>query len=117
MKVWDCVPFFNELELLEIRLNELWNIVDYFVIIEANKTFQGDPKPYNLEKDRNILNKYSEKIIYLKYNWIYPKGVYAEHIQKDSLVNGFKNAQKEDLIIFSDIDEIPNSKIINLKML
>lgn len=112
MKVWDCFSFFNELELLEIRLNELWNIVDYFGIIEANKTFQGDPKPYNLEEDRNILNKYGEKIIYLKYNWTYPKGVYAEHIQQNLLVNGFKNAQKEDLIIYSDIDEIPNSKII-----
>ena len=112
MKVWDCFAFFNELELLELRLNELWDVVDYFVIIEANKTFQGDSKPYNLHENRHLFKKYSSKIIYLAYNWQWPKGMWAEHMQKNALVDGLKNTVGDDLIIFSDIDEIPRATIV-----
>ena len=44
MKVYDCFTFFNELDLLEIRLNELDNVVDYFVLVESKRSFQNKPK-------------------------------------------------------------------------
>ena len=44
MKIYDCFLFFNELDLLEIRLNELDEVVDYFVIVEGESTFQSKPK-------------------------------------------------------------------------
>ena len=49
-KVYDCFTFFNELDLLEVRLNELYNSVDYFVIAEANMSHSGRPKEYILEQ-------------------------------------------------------------------
>ena len=44
-KVFDCFPFYNELDLLEIRLNILNDVVDYFVLTESTRTFTGKPKP------------------------------------------------------------------------
>ena len=44
--VYDCFLFFNELELLEVRLNEMASFVDKFVIVEASETFRGAPKPF-----------------------------------------------------------------------
>ena len=46
MKTFDCFLFFNELDLLEIRLNLLYSYVDYFVIVESEITFQGNLKEF-----------------------------------------------------------------------
>ena len=64
-KVYDCFTFFNEFELLEIRLNELDSVVDKFVLVEASKTHQGKEKPlfYNENKDR--FKKFQDKIIHV----------------------------------------------------
>jgi beta-1,4-mannosyl-glycoprotein beta-1,4-N-acetylglucosaminyltransferase len=44
MKIYDCFPFFNELDILEIRLNELYDVVDYFVLVESRCSFSNNPK-------------------------------------------------------------------------
>ena len=64
--VYDCFIFFNEIDLLEIRLNELNNVVDKFVIIEANKTFQNHHKPYYFEENKERFSQFSSKIIHIK---------------------------------------------------
>ena len=61
--IYDCFTYFNEDILLELRLNYLNEIVDKFVIIEANKTFSGNPKPQNF--DINKYKKFTDKIIYV----------------------------------------------------
>ena len=66
MKVFDCFLFFNELDLLELRLNVLNDCVDYFVIVESAVTFQGEDKEYCFEKNRNRFAKFENKIIYFK---------------------------------------------------
>tara|TARA_B100001121_G_C18658803_1_gene607795 strand:- start:413 stop:1219 length:807 start_codon:yes stop_codon:yes gene_type:complete len=113
MKVYDCITFFNEEELLELRLNILNKHVDYFVICEAREDHRGNSKKlyFNLSK----FNKFKEKIIYLivdkfencKRTWD------RQNFQRDYLINGIKNADKDDLILFSDIDEIPNLEKLN----
>ena len=52
MKIFDCFKFFNELELLELRFMELYDTVDYFVLVEANKTHTGKPKNYVFEDNK-----------------------------------------------------------------
>lgn len=52
MKVYDCFTFFNELNLWEIRLSELNDVVDYFVIVEATKTFNENQKKFILMKTK-----------------------------------------------------------------
>jgi beta-1,4-mannosyl-glycoprotein beta-1,4-N-acetylglucosaminyltransferase len=66
MKVFDCFLFFNELDLLEIRLTLLYPYVDFFVIVEAEVTFQGKNKGFNFEKNQNRYEKFKDKIIYFK---------------------------------------------------
>ena len=64
IKIYDVFTFFNELDLLEIRLNILDNYVDYFVIVEATETFSGHPKPLYYEENKNKFKKWEHKIIH-----------------------------------------------------
>ena len=66
--IYDCFPFFNELDVLEIRLNVLYDIVDYFVITEADKTHTGRHKEYIFEQNKDRFAKFLDKIIYIKVN-------------------------------------------------
>ena len=66
MKIYDCFLFFNELDLLEIRLNLLYPHVDYFVIVESEVTFQGQLKDFNFEKNIKRFEKFTDKIFYYK---------------------------------------------------
>ena len=65
-KVYDCFTFFNELDLLELRLTECYNHTDYFVIAESNKSFTGNSKPFNLEENWDRFKAFHDKIIYVK---------------------------------------------------
>lgn len=78
MKIIDCFPFFNEFELLEIRLKELWDTVDYFVIAEANITQSGIPKPYYLLDNWERFRPYAEKIIHVMVDDMPNNGNYGE---------------------------------------
>src|SRR6266540_5373589 len=66
MKVFDCFLFFNELDLLKLRLNVLDDCVDYFIIAESAITFQGEEKEFIFEKHRSQFAKFDHKIIYFK---------------------------------------------------
>ena len=64
IKIYDIFCFFNELDLLEIRLNILDDYVDYFVIYEAPQTFSGNPKPLYFQENRQRFKKWEHKIIH-----------------------------------------------------
>lgn len=66
MKIYDCICLFDELDMLEIRLNILDEHVDFFVIVEANRSFLGVPKPFNFESNQGRFRKWAHKIIYYK---------------------------------------------------
>ena len=116
MKVYDCFTFFNEFELLELRLESLWDFVDYFVIVEANKTHANVPKPFNFFVNKNKFKKYFKKIRYVMDDSIVPyKGVgdwSIENNQRNNILQGLQDAEPDDLIFISDVDEIPNPHTI-----
>ena len=64
MKIVDVFPFFNELDLLDIRLNVLDPYVDCFIISEATKTFQGGDKPLWYDENKDRFKKFHHKIIH-----------------------------------------------------
>lgn len=68
LKIYDIFTFFNELELLEIRLNILYPFVDYFVIIESTETFSGKPKRLIYDDNKDVFKKYKDKIIHYVIN-------------------------------------------------
>ena len=112
MKIYDCFSYWDEDLLLELRLNILDKYVDYFVIVEGNKTWQNNSKKlkFNLEK----FNQFKDKIIYIPLENM-PDGnnpYLRENFQRNAITKGLTEAMDDDLIIISDLDEIPNPKQI-----
>ena len=116
MKVFDCFPFFNEFELLELRLETFYDIVDYFVIVEADKTHANKPKPFYFYERRNDFKKFFPKIHYIMDTSIVEyKGAgdwSLENHQRNSIAKGLQDAEPDDLIMISDLDEFPNPEIL-----
>lgn len=109
MKTYDCFQFYNELDLLEIRLNELNDSVDYFVLVESELTHNLNEKPlyYNLNKER--YNKFQHKIINLtvKSNEFTNNSMENDKIQRNKINEIIKDVNVDDFILISDLDEIP----------
>lgn len=124
MAVYDCFIFFNEIELLEWRLKLLNDVVDYFVIVESNITFQHRKKPFNILSNYNILEKYKNKIRYVKvedYKNDYKKEFgldwSVEIHQRNAILRGLYDCKNDDIILISDIDEFIKPEVIKfLKM-
>ena len=119
MAIYDCFQYFNEEHIVDLRLNILDKHVDYFVISESTKTHQGKEKKINF--DIKKFKKFEKKIIYLvvddtldsvKKAHIGQNSLVERH-QRNSIMRGLKKAQDNDLIILSDVDEIPNLNKLN----
>jgi len=108
MKIYDCFSYWDEDLLLDIRLNILNKFVDYFVIIEGNKTWQNNNKRLQFNIDK--FNKFKDKIIYIPVEDL-PDGdnpYERENYQRNCISRGLQNANENDLVLISDLDEIPN---------
>lgn len=114
-KVYDCFTYFNEDQLLKLRLETLWDQVDFFVICESVLTHAGNSKSINF--NINNFYKYKEKIRYLiidKYDFISANPWDYENYQRNFLMNGLWDAVDKDWVIVSDLDEIPNPDTIKM---
>ncbi len=149
-KIYDTFCFFNELDILELRLNILDPYVDYFVISEASVTHTGVAKPYYYEENKERFTKFNHKIIHLKItdtpndfinlppiqDTSTPDGKCVSKIhefvqtqtnrfdrrtqvaygrdffQKECIRRGLINCNDDDIILFSDCDEIPNPELL-----
>jgi len=112
-KIYDCFCYFNEDLLLELRLETLWDYVDYFVICESVLTIAGNSKPlyFDIEK----FSKYKTKIRHLilsEYPFPTNDAWRNERCQRNYLGNGLFDAQDHDWIMISDVDEIPRPESI-----
>lgn len=107
-KIYDCFAFFNELELLEVRLNELYDHVDKFVLVEWTVTFRGNPKPLYYEMNKERFQKFSDKIIHvvLTDHFDTPDPWVRENFQRQQIMRVLTECQPDDIIIISDADEI-----------
>ena len=126
MKIFDCFQFFDEEMLLDLRLNMLNRYVDRFVIVEATYKHNGEPK--KLIFDINKFSKFKDKITYiiadkpddnllkidiqdkdeLKESKKISNSYRREGNQVQKILEGIKEAEPNDLILISDLDEIPN---------
>jgi beta-1,4-mannosyl-glycoprotein beta-1,4-N-acetylglucosaminyltransferase len=94
-KIYDCFNFFNELDILEIRLNTLYEYVDYFVIVESNVTHSGEEKPFYFEENKEKFSKFLDKIISYKV-YDTPTDFVNLNFSEDNtlmLINGFIEKQ------------------------
>jgi beta-1,4-mannosyl-glycoprotein beta-1,4-N-acetylglucosaminyltransferase len=133
MKIFDCFMYFDEEIVLDVRLNTLDQFVDYFVIVESKFTHKGDKRDLKFNPDK--FEKFKDKIIYLVYNYqpseiekinnedspdeIARKSlwnaIYRENGQRNYIEKGLNEANENDIILISDVDEIPNLKNIEFK--
>ena len=133
MKIYDCFMYFDEEVVLDVRLNTLNEFVDYFVIVESSFTHKGDPR--KLKFNHKKFEKFKDKIIYIVDEETYPQteeiktedsegeksrkaifnAGYRENGQRNLITKGLEKANDEDLILISDVDEIPKLSGLNFK--
>lgn len=114
--VYDCFLFYNELDVLEIRLNTLNSVVDRFVLAESTVTHTNKPKPLYYELNKKRFRKFKDKIVHVIIDdcppvsnpWI------LERYQFTEIMRGLKNCRPEDTILHGPVDEIPNPSKISL---
>lgn len=118
-KIIDCFTFFNELDLLEIRLKYLYDTVDYFVIVEADASFNGAPKQMIFKDNIERLSPFMDKIIFvpiaMKFFENSSKVAWKrEEYQRNCIQQGIDtlNLKDTDLVLISDVDEIPNKEVL-----
>ena len=133
MKIFDCFMYFDEDIVLDVRLNYLDKYVDKFIIIESKYNHKGEKRTplFNIDK----FKKFENKIKYILTNEIptgienikaddnkseiYRKSIFnawkRENLQRNQISEGLSDAQEEDWVIISDLDEIPNLSEIRLK--
>ena len=132
MKIFDCFMFYDEEMILDFRLNYLNDYVDKFVIVESSYTHSGekrklifDIKKYSKFKDKisyMVLNKEPEDLFEIdgkeefnrKNSKYILNALKRENFQRNYIAKGLKDASSEDMIIISDVDEIPNLEENNL---
>ena len=112
--VYDCIPFFNELDILKLRLHILDPLVDKFVIEEATVTFSGQPKELCFEKNKELFREFLPKIEYIVVDNspVDTTTHLRDKFQKNALVRGLEDADDKDVILLSDVDEIPNPRVL-----
>jgi len=133
MKIYDCFMFYDEDVILDLRLNILNEYIDYFVIVESKFFHNG--KERKLRFDIEKYTKFKDKIIYIIQD-NQPSGIQEifkddshgtisakeinnallrENGQRNIISQGLKMAADNDLILISDVDEIPNLEKVKLK--
>lgn len=112
--IYDCFMFFNEIELLKLRLEELDEAVDYFVLVESIETQRGNVKPLYFQQNRHLFEKYLHKIIHVVIDERHPEmGLWErENYQRNAIGRGLVGCDYSDLILISDLDEIPRPHLI-----
>lgn len=120
--IYDTFPFFNEFELLELRLRELGGVVDRFVIGESRRTHSNQPKPLHFAENRARFREFDDRIIHVVVDddpavlaaW-QPQGrarfVIEDHDRR-SLSRGLTGCRPDDVILTGDVDEIPRAETL-----
>jgi beta-1,4-mannosyl-glycoprotein beta-1,4-N-acetylglucosaminyltransferase len=114
MKIVDGFVFYNELGMLKYRLEVLYPYVDQFIICESTRTFSGRPKDLWYEKNKERFSKYHDKIVHIIVDDM-PVSNNAwdlEKHQRQSISRGFSSMEDSDIILLSDVDEIPNPLLL-----
>ena len=120
--IYDCFSFFNELDLLEIRLNTLDKVVDKFILAESPLTHTGNPKPLYYAENKERFAKFNDRIVHVVVDDfpampddmpVREKAWTRENWQRNAIVRGLpKDIKEDDVLLISDLDEIPSPEYV-----
>lgn len=112
--IYDCFTFFNELDMLEIRLNVLKDVVDRFVLVEATRTFTNHGKELVYQKNKYRFENFEDRIIHIVVDDFpeYKTPWHYESHQRNAILRGLKDAKPDDVIIIGDVDELPSPEMV-----
>ncbi len=133
--IYDCFTFFSELDLLEIRLHELSDVVDIFMLSEATRTHSGLSKPLYYDENREMFAEFNDRIVHvvvddmpmtheeimkskiqdvswLESNYQVEDNWVRERHQRNAIMRALTGCDPEDVIMISDVDEIPRASTI-----
>ena len=114
-RIYDAFQFFNELDMLEIRLHELENVVYRFILVEATRTHSNHPKPLHFALNKDRFAPFRDKIIHIVVDDL-PNSTNAwvlENFQRNAILRGLNEAHPNDLVVIADVDEIPASYVLD----
>ncbi|OGI18230.1 MAG: hypothetical protein A2287_07720 [Candidatus Melainabacteria bacterium RIFOXYA12_FULL_32_12] len=109
--IYDCFTFLDELELLELRLDSLNETVDWFIIVESAKTYDNLPKPLYYQENQDLFARYADKIMYMVVNKFPADSANValnQSFHRNCLSVALKECSIDDVIIISDVSEIPD---------
>lgn len=114
--LFDCFMYFDEAELLELRIEMLKDIVDGFIITDADRTFKGDKKEFTCVETIKKLGLPEDKIQVLHCELpppeTHPNPWVREYAQRDALGVGMRMCPPDSVFFFSDVDEIPKKSAL-----
>ena len=120
--IYDCFSFFNELDLLEIRLNTLDKVADKFILVESPITHTGNPKPLYYAENKERFAKFNDRIVHVVVDDfpsmpddvpVREKAWTRENWQRNAIVRGLpKDIKDDDILLISDLDEIPSPEYV-----
>ena len=113
-RVFDCCLFNGEMDVFSIRLHELSDVVDYFIIVESDRTFSGIPRDISFHLGDPRIAEFATKIRHVVVTdmpetddpWT------REKWQRNAVLRGAPDAAQTDLLVLSDVDEIPRGKVV-----
>jgi beta-1,4-mannosyl-glycoprotein beta-1,4-N-acetylglucosaminyltransferase len=137
MSIIDAFMFNDELDLLEVRLHELSDVVDKFVLVEATRTHTGHFKPLYYKMNKARFHEFSDHIIHIivedmpitereianelinggdlewiESDWQFESNWVRERFQRNAIMRGLEYADPDDIVIISDADEIVRASVV-----
>ncbi|MCK4500559.1 hypothetical protein KAU11_08675 [Candidatus Babeliales bacterium] len=104
--------FYNELDLLDIRLHELYDTVDRFVLCESLMTHSGAPKNLVYADNKSKFEDFNDKIIHIVVDELKgKKSGQREEYHRQQIMRGLEGCTDTDIIIFGDADEIAKKEV------
>lgn len=118
-KIIDTTLFSNDFRVLQLRLEELWDVVDEFVVCESNYSFSGKQKPLYLSEAKQFISPYSSKLRIVRYNLARPNKIpWINEMSQRAFINTYlrkRGISFSDTITHSDCDEIPKSEVLKCR--
>lgn len=114
MRIFDTFPFDGELDLLEYRLKETFDLVDHFVLVEAGETYRGTPKPFSFAENEARFAWARGKIRHVKLAGLGPAAPPRERaaVQRNAMRLALADAAPDDIVLLLDVDEVPSRALL-----